>query len=84
MFLVLEFLDYNLEDVINDRRLHLTEADRKAYMKMLLEGLDAIHQSWVLHRVPLLIHSLSLLSSALNVYMCMSTGFETRKFNVEC
>jgi serine/threonine protein kinase len=37
--------------VIDDKeRIHLGPEHIKAYMKMILEGMDFLHRNWVLHR----------------------------------
>jgi serine/threonine protein kinase len=73
VYLVYEFLDFSLEDVIRDRRVPLTEADRKAYMRMIFQGAQALHDSWVLHRVCAISGTL-LVSS----HVVVSSGYETR------
>ena len=40
----------DLEIVIKDRSIDLRPADVKAYMQMVLQGLDFCHKRWVLHR----------------------------------
>lgn len=48
--LVLEFLDTNMEALIQDRALIFTPADVKAWMGMMLRGLDYCHHMGCLHR----------------------------------
>lgn len=43
-------METDLELVIKDTSLQLGPADVKSYMQMLLQGLQACHQAWVLHR----------------------------------
>jgi cyclin-dependent kinase 7 len=50
MNVVFEILPNNLDNVIKDKSIVLTQADIKAYMKMLLEGLAYCHDHYVLHR----------------------------------
>lgn len=50
LMLVYEYLDCDLEHIINDASLRLRQADVKAFFRMALEGLAACHASWVLHR----------------------------------
>ena len=50
LMLVYEYLDCDLEHVINDASLRLRQADVKAFFRMALEGLAACHATWVLHR----------------------------------
>lgn len=50
LYLVFEFCDITLEDVVKDKKVQLPQADIKSYMKMLLEGVDFCHKSWILHR----------------------------------
>ncbi|DBA00606.1 TPA: hypothetical protein N0F65_007735 [Lagenidium giganteum] len=48
--IVFELLPNNLDNVIKDKSIVLTQADIKAYMKMLLQGLEYCHEHYVLHR----------------------------------
>ncbi|CAO1635160.1 unnamed protein product [Parajaminaea phylloscopi] len=48
--LVLEFLDTNMEALIQDRALIFTPADVKAWLAMMLRGLDYCHSMGCLHR----------------------------------
>mmetsp|Transcript_12665 Transcript_12665/g.30046 ORF Transcript_12665/g.30046 Transcript_12665/m.30046 type:complete len:339 (-) Transcript_12665:119-1135(-) len=50
IFLVLEFLEHDLEQVIRSPKLRLGEADIKGYMQALLQALAKCHHAWVLHR----------------------------------
>eukprot|EP00741_Cyanophora_paradoxa_P005123 tig00000863_g4965.t1 len=50
VYLVFEFLETDLDAVIRDSSLILYEADIKAYMLMLMRGVLACHDSWILHR----------------------------------
>lgn len=43
-------MESDLEALIKDRALILSEADVKSYMQMLLRALDFCHAHWVLHR----------------------------------
>ncbi len=47
---VFEFMESDLEALIKDRALILSEADVKSYLQMLLRGLEVCHAHWVLHR----------------------------------
>ena len=47
---VFEYMESDLEALIKDRALILSEADVKSYMQMLLRALDVCHRHWVLHR----------------------------------
>lgn len=47
---VFEYMESDLEALIKDRTLILSEADVKSYMQMLLRSLDFCHSHWVLHR----------------------------------
>jgi hypothetical protein len=49
--LVLEFLDSDLEMIIQDRSLVFLPADIKAWMAMTLRGLEFCHRNFMLHRV---------------------------------
>ncbi|KAG1811387.1 Pkinase-domain-containing protein [Suillus subaureus] len=48
--LVLEFLDSDLEMIIQDRSLVFLPADIKAWMAMTLRGLEFCHRNFMLHR----------------------------------
>ncbi|TWW60082.1 Cyclin-dependent kinase 7 [Takifugu flavidus] len=48
--LVFDFMETDLEVVIKDTSLVLTPANIKAYILMTLQGLEYMHQHWVLHR----------------------------------
>lgn len=50
MNVVFELLPNNLDNVIKDKAVVLTQADIKAYMLMLLRGLEYCHAHFVLHR----------------------------------
>ncbi|PRP79997.1 cyclin-dependent kinase D-1 [Planoprotostelium fungivorum] len=51
IYLVYELMYTDLENVIKDQSTVLIEAAAvKTYMKMLLEGIVALHSAWVLHR----------------------------------
>mmetsp|Transcript_11591 Transcript_11591/g.35426 ORF Transcript_11591/g.35426 Transcript_11591/m.35426 type:complete len:411 (+) Transcript_11591:145-1377(+) len=50
IFMAVEFLVTDLEVVIRDPRIILTEAHIKTYMSALLEGVAYCHRNWVLHR----------------------------------
>ncbi|KAG1676977.1 hypothetical protein FOA52_014854 [Chlamydomonas sp. UWO 241] len=47
---VFEFMVSDLEAIIKDRSVVLSLADVKAYMQMILRGLEACHKRWVVHR----------------------------------
>lgn len=48
--MVIEFCITDLELVIRDRSIALTPAEVKCCMKMILEGIAACHEKWILHR----------------------------------
>lgn len=50
LHLVFELCCTDLELVIKDKQLALQAADVKSYLLMLLQGLEYMHQNWVLHR----------------------------------
>ncbi|EGG21753.1 p34-cdc2 protein [Cavenderia fasciculata] len=50
MYLVFELMEWDLEKIIMDKSIILKPSDIKSYMKMLLQGLDACHKNWILHR----------------------------------
>ena len=54
--LVLEYIEWDLEKIINDRSITYSPADTKRYMMALISAVEHCHQNWVLHRV-CLIHS---------------------------
>ena len=49
--MVLEFLDSDLEMLINNQNIVISIADIKSWMMMLLRGVNFIHLHNVLHRV---------------------------------
>ncbi|KYR02636.1 p34-cdc2 protein [Tieghemostelium lacteum] len=50
VYLVFELMGWDLQQVIEDKSIILKEKDIKSYMKMILQGVDACHKSWILHR----------------------------------
>ncbi|KAF7684337.1 putative serine/threonine-protein kinase KIN28 like protein [Astathelohania contejeani] len=48
--LVLEYLEGTLEDIIKNSSVIIMPGDIKAWMKMILQGLGALHDKWILHR----------------------------------
>mmetsp|Transcript_40515 Transcript_40515/g.65853 ORF Transcript_40515/g.65853 Transcript_40515/m.65853 type:complete len:336 (+) Transcript_40515:89-1096(+) len=49
--LVMEYMEMDLAEMIqNKAKYELTSADKKAYMKMMLESVAYCHKHWVLHR----------------------------------
>ena len=48
--LVFEFCVFDLEEVIRDEAIVLKREDVRAYMRMLLRGIQACHENWILHR----------------------------------
>uniref|UniRef100_A0A8C9F9T6 Cyclin-dependent kinase 7 n=1 Tax=Pavo cristatus TaxID=9049 RepID=A0A8C9F9T6_PAVCR len=49
--LVFDFMETDLEVIIKDTSIVLTQSHIKAYMLMTLQGLEYLHQHWILHRV---------------------------------
>uniref|UniRef100_A0A673LJP7 Cyclin-dependent kinase 7 n=1 Tax=Sinocyclocheilus rhinocerous TaxID=307959 RepID=A0A673LJP7_9TELE len=48
--LVFDFMETDLEVIIKDTSLVLTPANIKAYILMTLQGLEYMHNHWILHR----------------------------------
>jgi cyclin-dependent kinase 7 len=48
--LVFDYMDMDLEIVIQDTSLLLGPADIKAYVLMTMKGLEYLHSHWILHR----------------------------------
>ncbi|KAM8985169.1 cyclin-dependent kinase 7 isoform 3-T3 [Ara ararauna] len=48
--LVFDFMETDLEVIIKDTGIVLTQSHIKAYMLMTLQGLEYLHQHWILHR----------------------------------
>ncbi|KAK2718951.1 hypothetical protein QYM36_006082 [Artemia franciscana] len=48
--LVFDFMDTDLENIIKDQNIVLTQGHTKAYTLMTLLGLEYLHRNWVLHR----------------------------------
>ncbi|RYY88157.1 hypothetical protein EON63_02910 [archaeon] len=50
LHLVMEFCPYDLSTVIYDKSLVLRTPHHKAYLHMMLRGVDCLHSNFVLHR----------------------------------
>ncbi|KAF2068451.1 hypothetical protein CYY_010221, partial [Polysphondylium violaceum] len=50
IYLVFELMQWDLQQVIEDRSVILKPGDIKSYMKMLFQGVNACHKNWILHR----------------------------------
>ncbi|KAK9844566.1 hypothetical protein WJX74_004102 [Apatococcus lobatus] len=48
--LVFEYMESDLEAIIQDKTIVLSPADIKSYMHMLFQSLDFCHTRWVVHR----------------------------------
>lgn len=48
--MVIEYCVTDLELVVRDRSILITPAEVKCCMKMILEGIAACHEKWILHR----------------------------------
>ncbi|ALC48355.1 Cdk7 [Drosophila busckii] len=48
--LVFDFMDTDLEVIIKDQKIILTQANIKSYAIMTLRGLEYLHANWILHR----------------------------------
>ncbi len=48
--MILEYSNWDLEMLIKDKSLVFMPGDIKAWMKMLLQGLDACHRRHIIHR----------------------------------
>lgn len=48
--MVIEYCITDLEEVIRDRSILLAPAELKCCLKMILEGIAACHEKWILHR----------------------------------
>lgn len=48
--LVFDFMDFDMEVVIKDTNIVLTPANIKSYVLQTLQGLEYLHNNWVLHR----------------------------------
>lgn len=47
---VFEYMESDLEAIIQDKTIVLSPADIKSYMQMLFQSLDFCHTRWVVHR----------------------------------
>ena len=47
---VFEYMESDLEAIIQDKAIVLSPADIKSYMQMLFQSLDFCHTRWVVHR----------------------------------
>jgi len=50
VYLVYEYIQTDLEKIILDRKVSLTNSDIKVYLQMLLKGLKILHNNWIIHR----------------------------------
>lgn len=50
LMLVFEYMETDLNKMIKDSSVRITQADVKAYMKMVLSALDHIHSNSIVHR----------------------------------
>jgi len=48
--LVFDFMEWDLENIVKDTSVVLSTPHIKAYMVMILQGLEYLHMNWVLHR----------------------------------
>jgi len=48
--LVFDFMEWDLEAVIKDKTVLLSDGDIKCYMLQLLRGVEHCHKNWILHR----------------------------------
>jgi len=50
LWIVYEFMETDLRNIINEHSIQLSAADCKSYMFMLITGIEFLHSNWVLHR----------------------------------
>jgi len=50
VYIVYEYAQTDLEKIIVNRNVRLTNADIKFYMAMLMKGLKLLHNNWIIHR----------------------------------
>lgn len=50
LWLISEFMTSDLEKLIRDTKIILTEDDIRKYMYQILKGLEFMHLNWYLHR----------------------------------
>uniref|UniRef100_A0A6B2LAK9 [RNA-polymerase]-subunit kinase n=1 Tax=Arcella intermedia TaxID=1963864 RepID=A0A6B2LAK9_9EUKA len=50
LWIVYEFMETDLQKIINDRLIQISTADCKTYLHMLLKGVAYLHSNWILHR----------------------------------
>lgn len=43
-------MDSDLEAIIKDKSIVLSQADIKSYMQMILQAVSFVHKHWILHR----------------------------------
>ena len=49
-------IDFESKEIVRDReKIVLTPSHIKAYMIMMLQGLEYLHNNWILHRVSVVI-----------------------------
>lgn len=51
IILIMEYLPSSLYDLIKDRDIVLNEAQIKCYMRMMLSGVEYMHENHIMHRV---------------------------------
>lgn len=50
IFMVMEYMDHELKDLISNSKYYFSESEIKCLMKQLLDGIDYIHQKNIMHR----------------------------------
>lgn len=50
IFIVMEFLDHDLKDLMEDMKAPFLASEVKCLMKQLLQGMEFLHDNWILHR----------------------------------
>jgi cyclin-dependent kinase 7 len=88
LHLVMEFMDGDLNKVIDDRRIMLTEAHIKCLSSQLLNGLSALHGLYFLHRdvtpTNVLVNHRSGLAKLCDFGMARTLGHRERPLTPMC
>lgn len=51
VFLVMDYMSYNLQALIKNHFQSITTDDIKNIMSQILKGVNILHKSWIIHRV---------------------------------
>ncbi|XP_953202.1 serine/threonine protein kinase, putative [Theileria annulata] len=49
-YMVMEYVEHELKTLLEENRPNFTLSERKCLLKQLLDGINYLHQNWVMHR----------------------------------